>query len=224
MKDQVLNKSYNIKKSKELFQSATITLKKAYELKDNKLFYQSISLYEDSISLNPKNSESYIALSYIAWKMNEHEKALLLLKKAREFDSFNIKISKQTQMIKDDLISIEKSKILNKYSSKVISESEKSSNNIISSGIKSIKSIISIDSSKKEVIENNNHSSSHDILKNISNESKRLSVVKKENIIKDEKKHSDSNESIFEALNKIKNNTPNIKLKASSKFLSKIMS
>ncbi|MFN8673797.1 MAG: hypothetical protein U0457_17175 [Candidatus Sericytochromatia bacterium] len=185
-----------IKISKDFFNEATRVLKKADETKDLQIFYQAISLYQESLAKYPKNIEAYQALAFIAWRMNEHEKALLLLKKAREYDSFNINLSKQMQAIKDDYTAKEKAKLIKKHSNKAIEETSDSNKNIISEGVNTFKSILGISSSEKEPIK----------------QEKTKSIVSNGN----------STKSMFEALGEIQAQKGHVKIKASS-FISKLI-
>lgn len=118
--NEIKKDKYNLELSKSLYKEATNTLNLAYKENNMEIYSRAISLYYDSISNYSNFVEPYIALSYIAWKMNEHEKAILLIKSAISIDPHNIKSKKLLEDIAYDFKNKQMSKVISKHSNKVL--------------------------------------------------------------------------------------------------------
>jgi tetratricopeptide (TPR) repeat protein len=93
----------NVDFAKTLYKQATEILKKASEENDMELYRKSISLYYMAITNYSNFTEPYIALSYISWKMDEHKKAIDLIKSALSIEPFNKHAKKLLEEISYDL-------------------------------------------------------------------------------------------------------------------------
>lgn len=221
IKKAAISKIYtkeDINLSEYIYNKAIKTLKDAEIKKDSNGFYQAIDLFEKSIITYPKQSKAYIALSFLFWKINEHENAIILLKKAREFDSFNINIPKQIKIINDDYIKIQKDKIIKKNSENLFDDVVESKKSIISESIDTMKSVFTKKISSPSI--KNNTSTSIDM--NTINDFKKVSNLNiSEGAVALKRSENNSNKNMMEALAQLKSQRENIKIKTAKEFLSK---
>lgn len=212
----------DINLSEYFFNKAIIILKESEKTQEMKYFYDAVELFEKSIITYPKQSKSYIALSFLFWKMNEHENAIILLKKAREFDSFDLNIPKQIKLINDDYVQKQKDKIVQKHASKLINKISGPKKNIISEGLDKFRNVLNnkrAEPDNKTSVEKLPSNSVN--FNNINNVSKPQTSRIKENITTEKKSLNNSNNNIYESLANLKSQRENIKIKTSSDFLNK---
>ncbi|MFN8575430.1 MAG: hypothetical protein U0354_01100 [Candidatus Sericytochromatia bacterium] len=120
---RIKHETYNVESASEIFKEATKTLKKASENHDMLLYSKAISLYYESITHYSNFTDSYIALAYISWKMNEYEKSIELIKSALAIEPNNIKAKKLLDDISYEFKNNQISKVISKHSNNALDSS-----------------------------------------------------------------------------------------------------
>lgn len=108
-----------------------IYLNQALEEKSNLILVKSLDAFEESINLNSKAIEPYLALAYISWQMDKNAEALKFVSRALEIDPKNEKVKQLFNKISSDKQKTAISKIITDYSKNKSNEKIKLNTNTL---------------------------------------------------------------------------------------------